>query len=202
MTTTFTGAVLIGGYSRRMGRDKAGLVLDGRTMLQRQVQLLRSLKASPIFAVGRPEQRESVREATFMPDAPDATGPLAGLLAAVGASETSHVVVLAVDMPFISARMLASLRDRCTYRVGCVAFDGTKFEPLAAIYPAGALKALRSYARSGRRDLQGWIADAIQRFEMQPYNLSLSERSEFFNCNSPESWMQVSNAARDAAAVS
>ena len=51
------GLVLAGGTSRRMGRDKAAIVIDGQTLLQRAVSLL-SHHVSDVFVSVRPDQQD------------------------------------------------------------------------------------------------------------------------------------------------
>ncbi len=49
----FSAVILAGGQSRRMGRDKAWLKRDGKTLLERQVELVRFLGVTEIFISGR-----------------------------------------------------------------------------------------------------------------------------------------------------
>ena len=56
---SFTGVVLAGGYSRRMGSDKALIGASGKTLLKRQAQVLRDACASEVLISCRPEQPRS-----------------------------------------------------------------------------------------------------------------------------------------------
>ena len=51
-----TGAVLAGGQSRRMGRDKATLPHEGRPMWERQASILRTAGADVIAVIRQPGQ--------------------------------------------------------------------------------------------------------------------------------------------------
>src|SRR5256885_9103738 len=55
-----SAAILTGGQSRRMGRDKALLVLDGRTLLERTLATLAEV-ADEVIIVGEREDRKSTR---------------------------------------------------------------------------------------------------------------------------------------------
>ena len=48
----FSAVILAGGESSRMGRDKAGLLFEGHTLLERQAELLRSLQPTELFLAG------------------------------------------------------------------------------------------------------------------------------------------------------
>ena len=72
------GVVLCGGQSRRMGRDKARLVLEGETLVSRAIRALDAVSDEVVLATGeRPRYPESGRRCV-LDSVPDG-GPLAGL---------------------------------------------------------------------------------------------------------------------------
>ena len=92
--TPFTGAVLTGGKSTRMGGDKAALVVDGMAMGARVAEALRAAGAAEVFAVGG----AGVAGLRLVPDE-GSGGPMAGIRAAIAAAAHEVVVVLACDLP-------------------------------------------------------------------------------------------------------
>jgi len=160
-TAPFTGAVMAGGASRRMGRDKALLSLDGEPLWLRQARVLREAGA---ITVGVVRQREQTPLAVptgiaLWHDAVGGAGPLAGLQAALGAGETERVAVLAVDMPRIDAGWFRWLLGFCAPGGGALArhLNGG-YEPLAAIYPCAALaEVTRRLTTGGERSLQSLV---------------------------------------------
>ena len=56
-----SGLVLSGGYSQRMQRDKAALVVDGQTQLARAVHLLQSVCADVFISVRADQQNDPTR---------------------------------------------------------------------------------------------------------------------------------------------
>lgn len=97
--TRVAGLVLTGGTSRRLGVDKATLVLDGETLAVRAARLLTD-RCDRVFEVGPgltglPAVRES----------PAGAGPLAALVAGANAlaigGAVESVVVLACDLPWV-----------------------------------------------------------------------------------------------------
>ena len=108
--TPVSGCVLIGGASRRMGRPKHLIEKDGRTWLERSVELLRPLVERVVIS-GAGEVPESLADCLRLPDPPGATGPLAGLLAVTRWAPRSSWLVAACDMPDLSAGALAWLLE-------------------------------------------------------------------------------------------
>ncbi len=137
-----TGAVLAGGESRRMGRDKAALVVGGNPLWQRQVKLLRTAGAGVVGVVRRPGQPalELPDDVALWQDSVSGIGPLAGLHAALTACPTLWLAVVATDMPRLEAGWFQWLASFCTPDCGAMTRRlGGTHEPLAAIYPKAAL---------------------------------------------------------------
>jgi len=108
----FSGVILAGGASRRMGRDKAGIKIGQQTMLGRMWQLLHLSGATRITILGRPELPGGV------PDRVPHAGPVAALtdFLATQPVGSKHLVV-PVDMPSLDPAMLRTLaaQNRWTF---------------------------------------------------------------------------------------
>jgi molybdopterin-guanine dinucleotide biosynthesis protein A len=162
-----TGAILAGGYSRRMGRDKALLPWQGQPLWQRQTAVLRAAGADPVAMVRRADQSE-LGELCWRDRRSDC-GPLAGLEVAleqcgsVAAVERGlgHIAILAVDMPYLEADWFQWLASACAPGVGAVAQHSAAFEPLAAIYPAAALAEVTRRLDIGECSLQALIRQMV-----------------------------------------
>ncbi len=105
----FCAIVLAGGRAARLGGvDKAGIELDGRTLLARTLETV--IDAAEVVVVG--EQVTTDRPVTFVLEDPRYGGPVAALLTGRDAllRRTPTVAVLAVDMPRLGARTLDRLR--------------------------------------------------------------------------------------------
>lgn len=104
MTSTrqpFVGAILTGGASTRMGRDKALLSVEGVPLAARLARVLRSAGASEVFTVGGNHEALAALELRHVPDETPHEGPLGGILAALNAATEEAVVIVACDMPWI-----------------------------------------------------------------------------------------------------
>lgn len=179
------GAVLAGGESRRMGRDKARLRVGGEVLWRRQVRVLREAGAAPVVVVRRPGQT-GLRGVPVVRDEFADAGPLAGLHAAlVAAGEAAWVAVLAVDMPAVEADWFARLCKRCAPGRGAVARHAEGFEPLAAIYPREARAMVERRLRRGEYAMQGLVRALAQAGKMTVVEIAAEERAAMENWNSP-----------------
>lgn len=139
-----------------MGADKASLVVDGSTLLDRTMAVL---NAAGIDRVLVPGSRE-------LPDpADDALGPLAGVASGWRAmraeAPADPVVVVAVDLPWLAAHVVLSLIEAsATRQHGAVAHDGERPQPLIAAYRPCALDAAVDAFDRGERSIRslfgGW----------------------------------------------
>lgn len=126
-----TALVLAGGLSRRMGRDKADLVVGGETLLRQIVTAMQAQFDEVIVSVR--ERRPDTRLQQVLDD-PAHPGPLAGLLAGIEAARTPWVFVIACDMPFVTPVVIATLAARRGAAQAIVAQVGGHPQPLAAFY--------------------------------------------------------------------
>lgn len=151
---SLTGLVLAGGSSLRMGVDKAWLVVDGRPLVQHAVDVLGETCNEVLIASGD-GRRLAVAEARQVADAVPGSGPLAGILAGLQASRTPLVAVLAVDMPFASAAVLALLAELAAtgaHPVVAPVVDG-QLQPLHAVWAVGSAPVLQRRLRQGQRSV-------------------------------------------------
>src|SRR5581483_9608517 len=140
------GLLLTGGASRRMGADKALLEVDGQRLVDRAAAALRAV-ADPVLEVGPGfSALPAVRED------PPGTGPLAavatGAAALRAAGHDGPVIVLAVDMPFVTVELLRLLASRAGPATA-VPPDGGHPQVLCARYGPDALAAVDRLLATG-----------------------------------------------------
>ncbi|WP_422658646.1 molybdenum cofactor guanylyltransferase [Paenibacillus sp. EC2-1] len=103
-----TGIVLSGGSSRRMGRDKAMLPVGSVTSIERTALSLRAVCREVLISISNPKSYEFLGLRTVR-DIYIGKGPMAGLHACLNRSETAWNMVVACDMPFVSAETMQAL---------------------------------------------------------------------------------------------
>lgn len=139
----FCGIVLAGGTAVRMdGVDKAGVELDGRTLLAHAIDAY--VDADEVVVVA-PEAVPTARPVTTVCEDPPRGGPVAGLLAGVDALllRPGLVGVLAVDMPRVTATTMRRLREAAAGRDGAFLHDDDGRRQLAGVLDARRLHDVR-----------------------------------------------------------
>ncbi|MEO7386953.1 MAG: NTP transferase domain-containing protein [Gammaproteobacteria bacterium] len=145
------GLVLAGGQSRRMGADKAAVLVEGRTLLARSVELLTPLTTSVHVAIRADQATDQLRQQfPLIIDVADVAGPAAALLAARLHDPDCAWLVLACDMPGLDPAALEALVAARDPGRGGTAWRGTGGdlpEPLCAIWEPATLVRLAAATR-------------------------------------------------------
>jgi molybdenum cofactor guanylyltransferase len=123
-------AILAGGDARRFGgRDKSALVVDGRTILERQTAELAAVTN---------DLRVIRREDDLVPGC----GPLGGLHAALTAARGDALFLVACDMPYVTAPLASYLLTRADDADIVVPRTDRGYHPLCAVYRRACLPAV------------------------------------------------------------
>lgn len=143
------GFVLVGGQSRRMGRDKALLELHGKPLFLRAVELLRP-RVAQVTLLG-PPARYSGFGIPVVAERRPGRGPLAALCAGLESSSYQWDVFLACDLPFLEGRFLEFLLQRAMEggAEAVVPRTADGWQPLCAAYHRSCLARMqKSLARA------------------------------------------------------
>jgi molybdopterin-guanine dinucleotide biosynthesis protein A len=103
-----TGALLVGGASRRFGSPKALVEIDGETLVDRGRRVLAETCAQ-VLVVGK----QGELPFPVLDDGTDVRAPIAGVVAALRAAAHDVCVVVPVDCPWITADAIRALGDAC-----------------------------------------------------------------------------------------
>jgi molybdopterin-guanine dinucleotide biosynthesis protein A len=186
-----SAVILVGGHSKRMGRDKALLAFGGETFISIIVRKLSTL-SDDVWMVGRPDQRHQLAEidlgsSQFTQDCVEDCGPLGGLHAGLVAMRNDVGIAVACDMPLISVELLRHMAGRLDMGYEAVIpKDANGWHPLHAVYRRSCVKAIERMIRANDLRVQHLIkqlnvrtveADEMVRFD--PQRLSLK------NLNTP-----------------
>ena len=130
----WTGAILAGGRSRRLGgRNKAALKIGDATVLERQLARLRTVVDRTIIVAGD-AARFAWTGLPVIPDLRPGDGALGALRTAVHAAQTDRTLVMACDMPFVTEAFLAYLVDAGRGADIAIPRTARGYEPLCATY--------------------------------------------------------------------
>ena len=157
ISADLTAFILAGGKSTRMGADKAFVTLDGRTLLSRALELAHAVTAD-VRIVGDPAK--FARFAPVVADVFPGCGPLAGIHAALRASQTDLNLMLAVDLPLISPELLQYLvtRARGASAMVTAARANGGWQPLCTVYRREFADAAEQALRVGKYKIDALFA--------------------------------------------
>ncbi len=137
-------AILAGGTARRFGgRDKSRLIVRGRSIIVRQMEVLQRV-AARIFIVANDADRFGDLGVDVHPDVVPGAGALGGVYTALVVSPADRVVVVACDMPFLDAAVLTRLVEMADGADAAWVRSPAGPEPLLACYQRRARFALRA----------------------------------------------------------
>jgi molybdopterin-guanine dinucleotide biosynthesis protein A len=177
------GFVLAGGKSSRMGRDKALLPFRGGAMVSHAAATVAAAAGSATL-IGDPQKYGHLGYAVI-PDRSPGEGPLGGIESALSYTAADWNVVLACDMPAISAEFLRGLLDaaaRLNADALVPAGPSGRLEPLSAVYHRRCLAALRSALGAGVRK----VTDALAGLDVARW--TVDDAACFENLNTPAEW--------------
>jgi molybdenum cofactor guanylyltransferase len=202
-------AILAGGQSKRLGRDKALVSIhgDGRPLIAHLIERLRPL-SSDLFVVGadRPGYRDL--DAPLALDDYPGEGPLGGIATGLRRARHDHVLVVACDLPFLSVPLVRWMIEQAEARGAIVpAIPGTSRQ--------GASIVLQSthavYARSLLADIETALAHGVRQAsrvlsDIEAHYLSVESivrfdpgLRSFFSINTPEDFEQAQHWLRSMA---
>jgi len=171
-----------------MGRDKARLPFQGRTLVE-HVAAAVAEAAGSVTLVGAPDRYRNLA-LPKLADTRTGIGPLAGIHAALNASKADWNLIVACDMPGISAPFLRSLITAAeSSGADCLIPSGPSGlpEPLCAVYN---LRCLPSIAAALDRNVSK-ITDALAGLRISAWKIA--EARSFWNANTPEEWTQYTH---------
>jgi molybdopterin-guanine dinucleotide biosynthesis protein A len=161
-----------GGRARRFaGQDKSRLVVEGRTIIVRQVEILQRV-ARPVFVVGGAPGRFADLDLAVLPDAIAGAGALGGIYTALTVDGPDAVIVVACDMPFLDAGLLRRLVQMSAGHDGAWVRSARGVEPLLACYRRRARSLIRQEIDAARLKATN-LSHVLQMAEMSPEEVAL-----------------------------
>jgi len=116
-------------------------------------------------------------------DTPPARGPLSGICACLSRLNTTHLVVLGIDLPRMNLEHLHMLLSLATSGRSLFPLNRNYFEPLCAIYA----KSAAPFASANSDGSLQHLAQQLLREDLAiTHPLSVEEQSLYFNLNTAE----------------
>jgi molybdopterin-guanine dinucleotide biosynthesis protein A len=196
----WTAAILAGGQARRLGGgDKSALRVGADSILERQLAVLRTLTPHILIVTGNAATVSAGKARTdvrVVEDRIAGAGALGGLYTALIEAPTEQVLVIACDMPFISAPFLTELAALGAGVEAAIPRDGHGPHPLCASYHRRIAARLKARIDAGALR----IADALRDLDVR--DIGPDELTPFdpdgrllLNVNTPADYERARRAA-------
>ena len=192
--------VQAGGESSRMGQDKALMPFLGRPLIERVVARVATL-GEEVLITTNDSAAYRFLELPMYADLRPGRGALGGLYTALRVAKHPDVAVVACDMPFVNAAILAEARRRLNVEAldAVVPRTDRSFEPFHAVYRRETcLAAVERALDADEWRLISWFDD----IRLGPMPVEDVQRYDprmiaFWNVNTPEVFRQAEALARE-----
>jgi molybdopterin-guanine dinucleotide biosynthesis protein A len=137
-----TGIILAGGKSTRMGTDKALIQIEGKTLIERIIEVCQPICSEILISSNNLEHEKSGFQ--IITDEIQNCGPIGGIFSCLKKSVTNWNFIVSVDTPFVTndfVQFLAGQTENCDVVVPV--HSGEK-EPLIALYNRSCLREIQN----------------------------------------------------------
>lgn len=182
------GLVLAGGQSRRMGRDKGGIIYHQKPQREHMADLL-ALVCNQVFISCRSDQVDSITtQYPLIVDSFPEIGPMGGLLSAMKAYPHHAWLLVACDMPLLNEATILQLveaRDPSYFVTAFFNPMDDQPEPMTSIWECSSEAPLNSFYEQGEvslRNIMHRIASNL---------VDVKDPTTLLNVNTNEDWQKA-----------
>lgn len=164
----FSGIVLNGGRSSRMGIPKGEMDFLGRPLIERAIDALLEAGASEVIIVGGKPFVSNAKGVRSVEDVYPDEGPLGGLITGLLNARMEQAVVLSNDLMSIDGSTIRRILDFGELADLAIPIAGGVPQVLTALWKVSCLKVLESAFKSGSRSLKSILGnfDVIEILEL------------------------------------
>lgn len=188
MIHNISGVILAGGAGKRFkGTSKARIVVDGKAIISRILDVFRNIFEEIIIVTNTPEVLRGFADNCIITgDIYLNKGPLGGIHAGLNETTRESIFLVGGDMPFLDKGLILSQikffeKNNCDCIIPSI---GQNIEPLHGIYKKSALGSLEEYLRL---DNNYAIREFFKGIDICFFPVEDTEKSRlaFTNINSP-----------------
>lgn len=192
-----TGVILAGGKSSRMGADKALINIGQKGMIERVAGELKKVCTEVLISGGDEETGRRIG-LKVIADLIPGRGPLSGIHASLHAAAHARCLVVACDMPFISAELASFMIRQVEGYDVAVPSHGVYLQPLFAVYCKSCLPVLEKYMDSGRIKVTAlYPLVKVNYVSEEKLGLLADIETVFFNVNTPVDLIKARKMAQN-----
>lgn len=180
-------AILAGGKSSRMGRDKAFLELDGKSFIAKLCEELNCFEEKIIARGNKSEISDTSWKC--ISDNYQEKGPIGGLHAVLSNCESQVMFCVSCDMPFITYSLVHKLCEYMkddTDAVIAVTQDG-RIHPLCGLYRKSVVTILEEQILAGNYRMRG----VLDKISVNYVTIPAEDGQQLRNINTPQEYLAV-----------
>ena len=173
----FSGIVLAGGKSKRMGVDKRYVMFSGMNLLELSIKRLKGITEEVLVVIGE-EENLDIEDARFVLDVEKDRGPMVGIFSGLYEMKNLYGLVTPLDTPLLTSEFLNYLKENA------IGYDVTvprwkrRIEPLIAVYFKNILPIMKEWIRN-EKNLAPYLF--IQELDLKVRFIEEEEISKFGN---------------------
>lgn len=197
MSDKISTAILAGGQSSRMGRNKALLPVGGIPIIERVIARVRDLTQELVIITNMPDIYRYLDLPMFA-DVVPGKATLGGLYTAIQQTGSEHTLVVSCDQPFLNPQLLRYLIDLRHEADVIVPLDHEDYpQSMHAVYSKACLAPIRRRLDEDRLKVIGFFDDVrVRRVSTQEIDRFDPSRYSFINVNTPEELAEAEQLAR------
>ena len=186
-----SGVILAGGKSRRYGKNKALVDIDGIPLIQRVLGVMKSLFPAVILITNTPETYAFL-DIPMYEDRIKGLGPLGGIFTALGVIPETAGFFVACDMPFLNRDLIRyQVAVRRDFDVVAPNLSGM-FETLHALYTRACLPEIEKLIQAGTyQTIQLFQKVSVRYVNENEVRKFDPELRSFSNINRPEELVKI-----------
>jgi len=142
----FSGIVLAGGKSKRMGMDKRHVMLSDTSLLELSIKRLRAITEEVLVVIGEKENL-NLKDVRFVLDVEKDRGPMVGLFTGLCKMKSFYGLITPVDNPFLTSEFLNYLKESAIGYDVAVPRWKRGIEPLIAVYSKNLLPIMKGWIK-------------------------------------------------------
>jgi molybdopterin-guanine dinucleotide biosynthesis protein A len=181
-----TGVILAGGENIRMPQLKAFIKVDGKAIIERNLDIYIDMFDS-IFIVTNEPENYSYLKTPMLGDIYDIRGPMTGIFTSLTNSPNKWIFVSACDMPFISSDLIIYMAEKRHGFDAVVPRIKDKAEPLFGFYSKNLLGSMEKSLLGSKRGLKDFLkSKKVKYISFKEVERVDSGARSFINLNTPE----------------
>lgn len=192
MHSAITGIILSGGKSSRMGMNKSFLKIGNKTIIERIVELMKSIFADVVIITNSPDEYKFL-DVPLYEDVHKWKGPLAGIHSALTHSKTEKNFVIACDVPLISKEMIEYIVNFKTDKPIIFCEAAGYHQPLAGIYSKKIVSEIEKFISNNEisdKPFHHFLKNVNAEI-IHPQQLPFYSDGIFFNVNNPDDYSLI-----------